>query len=84
MQECHVGDALADSATVEGGFAALVVDLFGEGDILPQLQQVVHSLRPLHRCFGLHLTVVQINLPVYCQSRLLTCFTCYWCVPEAC
>lgn len=40
MQECHVGDALADSATVEGGFAALVVDLFGEGDILPQLQQV--------------------------------------------
>ena len=51
MQECHVGDALADSATVEGGFAALVVDLFGEGDILPQLQQVVHPLRPLHHCF---------------------------------
>eukprot|EP00897_Mesotaenium_endlicherianum_P010020 jgi/Mesen1/9046/ME000057S08468 len=37
--EVHVGDALEDSATVPGGFAGLVVDLFSEGKVLPQLQQ---------------------------------------------
>lgn len=39
-QTCHAGDALADSATVEGGFAGLVVDLFGEGKVIAELQQV--------------------------------------------
>lgn len=35
-----MGDALAEEATVEGGFAGLVVDLFGEGKVISQMQQV--------------------------------------------
>lgn len=40
-QVCHVGDALAEDATVPGGFAGIVVDLFAEGQVLPALQQVM-------------------------------------------
>ncbi|XBH58381.1 uncharacterized protein [Aegilops tauschii subsp. strangulata] len=36
----HIGDALSPSATVEGGFAGIVVDLFADGEVLPQLQEV--------------------------------------------
>ncbi|KAH0448327.1 hypothetical protein IEQ34_022127 [Dendrobium chrysotoxum] len=36
----HIGDALSPSAEVEGGFAGIIVDLFSEGKILPQLQEV--------------------------------------------
>ncbi|XP_037437004.1 uncharacterized protein LOC119303947 [Triticum dicoccoides] len=36
----HIGDALSPSATVEGGFAGIVVDLFADGKVLPQLQEV--------------------------------------------
>ncbi|XP_044371466.1 uncharacterized protein [Triticum aestivum] len=35
----HIGDALSPSATVEGGFAGIVVDLFADGKVLPQLQE---------------------------------------------
>ncbi|XP_044983090.1 uncharacterized protein LOC123449816 [Hordeum vulgare subsp. vulgare] len=35
----HIGDALSPSATVEGGFAGIVVDLFAHGEVLPQLQE---------------------------------------------
>ncbi|KAF8780454.1 hypothetical protein HU200_001577 [Digitaria exilis] len=35
----HIGDALSPSATVEGGFAGIVVDLFCDGKIIPQLQE---------------------------------------------
>lgn len=34
----HTGDALADDSVTEGGFAGLVVDLFGRGAVLPELQ----------------------------------------------
>lgn len=36
----HIGDALSLSATVEGGFAGIVVDLFCDGKVIPQLQEV--------------------------------------------
>ncbi|PAN51841.1 hypothetical protein PAHAL_9G623900 [Panicum hallii] len=36
----HIGDALSPSATVEGGFAGIVVDLFCDGKVIPQLQEV--------------------------------------------
>ncbi|KAI0488256.1 hypothetical protein KFK09_028083 [Dendrobium nobile] len=36
----HIGDALSPSAEVEGGFAGIIVDLFSDGKILPQLQEV--------------------------------------------
>jgi hypothetical protein len=35
----HTGDALAADATTEGGFAGLIVDLFGRGAVLPELQE---------------------------------------------
>ncbi|XP_044983089.1 uncharacterized protein LOC123449815 [Hordeum vulgare subsp. vulgare] len=35
----RIGDALSPSATVEGGFAGIVVDLFADGKVLPQLQE---------------------------------------------
>ncbi|KAL3135876.1 hypothetical protein ABBQ32_007432 [Trebouxia sp. C0010 RCD-2024] len=49
---CHTGDALADDAVVQGGFAGIVVDLFAEGQILPALcevdvwKQLAQRLRP--------------------------------------
>ena len=43
---CHVGDALGDEAVVEEGFAGLTVDLFAEGQVLPDLRQV-QSLQKL-------------------------------------
>ncbi|XP_066306470.1 uncharacterized protein [Miscanthus floridulus] len=36
----HIGDALSPSATVQGGFAGIVVDLFCDGKVIPQLQEV--------------------------------------------
>ncbi|KAK8916659.1 hypothetical protein KSP39_PZI022905 [Platanthera zijinensis] len=36
----HIGDALSPSATVEGGFAGIIVDLFSNGKILPQLREI--------------------------------------------
>ncbi|KAG9455300.1 hypothetical protein H6P81_008204 [Aristolochia fimbriata] len=36
----HVGDAFSPAAVVPGGFAGIVVDLFSDGKLLPQLQQV--------------------------------------------
>ncbi|XP_077223812.1 uncharacterized protein LOC143857277 isoform X2 [Tasmannia lanceolata] len=35
----HVGDALSHSAVIPGGFAGIVVDLFSDGKVLPQLQE---------------------------------------------
>ncbi|XP_043710819.1 uncharacterized protein LOC122659757 isoform X2 [Telopea speciosissima] len=36
----HVGDALSSSATVDGGFSGIIVDLFSDGKVLPELQEV--------------------------------------------
>ncbi|XP_051183516.1 uncharacterized protein [Lolium perenne] len=36
----RIGDALSPSVAVEGGFAGIVVDLFADGKVLPQLQEV--------------------------------------------
>eukprot|EP00850_Spirogloea_muscicola_P012708 SM000083S22755 [mRNA] locus=s83:286685:291924:+ [translate_table: standard] len=35
----HVGDALADDAALEGGFAGIIVDLFAKGVVIPPLQE---------------------------------------------
>ena len=35
----HVGDALGDAAVVEGGFAALIVDIFVQHALLPALTE---------------------------------------------
>lgn len=35
----RIGDALSPSATIEGGFAGIVVDLFCDGKVIPQLQE---------------------------------------------
>ena len=37
---CHTGDALVPEATVEGGFAGIIVDLFAKGTILTSLTEV--------------------------------------------
>lgn len=39
MLEVHLDDALQPSATVDGGFAGIIVDLFANGEVLPQLRQ---------------------------------------------
>lgn len=39
MLEVRLDDALEPSATVEGGFAGIIVDLFANGEVLPQLQE---------------------------------------------
>ena len=36
----HVGDALGDEGVVEGGFAAIVVDIFAGAALLPALTEV--------------------------------------------
>ncbi|XP_031474827.1 uncharacterized protein LOC116247023 [Nymphaea colorata] len=36
----HVGDALSPDVAVPGGFAGIVVDLFADGEVLPQLEEV--------------------------------------------
>ena len=36
---CHTGDALDPGAMVEGGFSGMLVDLFANGSLLPQLTQ---------------------------------------------
>lgn len=40
MQVVHVGDALSQDAAVPGGSAGIIVDLFAQGQLLPQLTQV--------------------------------------------
>ena len=34
----HIGNALASGATIEGGFAGLIVDIFSDGAVIPALQ----------------------------------------------
>ncbi|KAG6625181.1 hypothetical protein CIPAW_16G078500 [Carya illinoinensis] len=36
----HIGDALSQSVDVSEGYAGIVIDLFSEGKVLPQLQEV--------------------------------------------
>ncbi|CAM6126494.1 unnamed protein product [Calypogeia fissa] len=37
----HIGDALDDqNVAIEGGFSGLIVDLFAEGAVIPELQQI--------------------------------------------
>ncbi|KAL3637020.1 hypothetical protein CASFOL_019319 [Castilleja foliolosa] len=35
----HIGDAFSPDATISGGYAGIIVDLFAEGKVLPQLEQ---------------------------------------------
>lgn len=50
LQVAQVGDALAASAAVEGGSAGIIVDLFADGQLIPQLTQVSSNLgaEPAH------------------------------------
>eukprot|EP00271_Cylindrocystis_brebissonii_P011747 TRINITY_DN2966_c0_g1_i5.p4 TRINITY_DN2966_c0_g1~~TRINITY_DN2966_c0_g1_i5.p4 ORF type:complete len:210 (+),score=61.48 TRINITY_DN2966_c0_g1_i5:1073-1702(+) len=50
----HVGDALGEDARLEGGFAALFVDLFAKEGVIPELQRVAvwRSLRGRLRAGG--------------------------------
>ncbi|XP_020579200.1 uncharacterized protein LOC110023899 [Phalaenopsis equestris] len=60
----HIGDALSPDANVEGGFAGIIVDLFSDGKIFPQLQEVTTWLdiekklmprgRIMVNCGGVH------------------------------
>uniref|UniRef100_A0A5B6YUK6 S-adenosyl-L-methionine-dependent methyltransferases superfamily protein n=1 Tax=Davidia involucrata TaxID=16924 RepID=A0A5B6YUK6_DAVIN len=36
----HVGDALSSSVNVPGGYAGIIIDLFSDGKVLPQLEEV--------------------------------------------
>ncbi|KAB2636970.1 hypothetical protein D8674_027504 [Pyrus ussuriensis x Pyrus communis] len=36
----HIGDALSPSVNIPGGYAGIVIDLFSDGKVLPQLQEV--------------------------------------------
>ena len=38
---CHTGDALVPEATIPGGFAGILVDMFANGSCLPALTQVI-------------------------------------------
>ncbi|XP_055819549.1 uncharacterized protein LOC129888630 [Solanum dulcamara] len=38
--EVHIGDVLSSSVTIPGGYAGIIVDLFSDGKVLPQLQEV--------------------------------------------
>ncbi|KAK9095732.1 hypothetical protein Sjap_021229 [Stephania japonica] len=53
----HVGDALSPSATVPGGFAGIVVDLFSDGKILTQLEEVA--------------TWLELNNRLMCHGRIM-------------
>ncbi|GFP78805.1 hypothetical protein PHJA_000024000 [Phtheirospermum japonicum] len=35
----HIGDVFSPDATISGGYAGIIVDLFAEGKVLPQLEQ---------------------------------------------
>ncbi|PKA59594.1 hypothetical protein AXF42_Ash018061 [Apostasia shenzhenica] len=60
----HVGDALSPAASVRGGFAGIIVDLFSNGKILPQLREAATWLemeeklmpngRVMVNCGGMH------------------------------
>ncbi|XP_009803203.1 uncharacterized protein LOC107812539 [Nicotiana tabacum] len=38
--EVHIGDVFSPSVTIPGGYAGIIVDLFSDGKVLPQLQEV--------------------------------------------
>lgn len=60
----HIGDALSSDVAVEGGFAGIIVDLFSDGKVLPQLQEdatwleikkkLMHHGRIMVNCGGAH------------------------------
>lgn len=45
LQHCHVGDALSLEATIEGGFAGIIVDLFSAGALIEALAHVTPSVK---------------------------------------
>lgn len=65
----HVGDAFSPAAKVEGGFAGIIVDLFSDGKILPELQEVTTWLdikkklmphgRIMVNCGGAHAEITE-------------------------
>ncbi|PON51224.1 S-adenosyl-L-methionine-dependent methyltransferase [Parasponia andersonii] len=42
----HIGDALSPSVKISGGYAGIVVDLFSNGEVLPQLQEGTYITPP--------------------------------------
>ncbi|KAI4995393.1 hypothetical protein ZWY2020_035296 [Hordeum vulgare] len=67
----RIGDALSPSATVEGGFAGIVVDLFADGKVLPQLQEaetwleIAKKLMPDGRIMVNHVEQIPLEAQVY-------------------
>lgn len=43
MLTVHIGDVFSPEAAIPGGFAGVIVDLFAEGKVLPQLEEVQTS-----------------------------------------
>ncbi|KAK4349719.1 hypothetical protein RND71_032474 [Anisodus tanguticus] len=39
--EVHIGDVLSPSVTIPGGYAGIIVDLFSDGKVLPQLEEIM-------------------------------------------
>jgi spermidine synthase len=68
----YIGDALASDATVEGGFAGLIVDLFAHGAVIPPLmlpetwEQLKSRLRPEGDQI--------LELQKYCLRKLHQCY----------
>ena len=44
----HIGDVFSPEAAISGGYAGIVVDLFAEGKVLPELEQVYTTSIFLH------------------------------------
>ncbi|XP_058084913.1 uncharacterized protein LOC131232589 isoform X4 [Magnolia sinica] len=77
----HVGDAFSPSAVVPGGFAGIVVDLFSDGKVLPQLQEVTTWLelnkrlmphgRIMVNCAGAHSETANISDGAWVQNSTI-------------
>ncbi|XP_058084911.1 uncharacterized protein LOC131232589 isoform X2 [Magnolia sinica] len=78
----HVGDAFSPSAVVPGGFAGIVVDLFSDGKVLPQLQEVTTWLelnkrlmphgRIMVNCAGAHSETANISDGAWLSWKRMT------------
>ena len=70
---CHTGDALDPGATVEGGFAGIIVDLFADGRVLPQLTTVgPNRIKSVSKCGGFNSNRPGSNRPRVTHSGRLT------------
>lgn len=62
-QVCHIGDALAPEATIGGGFAGIVVDLFADGALLSCLNEAHTPVTPPLLCYFCSLSMLEVRWP---------------------